>query len=67
MTYAAGTKIIRLTKIEEAVPFLKLGKTVIVGKKFPLRSIKLNSKYAKVVKAETNEGNLNSDYFYLVK
>lgn len=67
MTYVAGTKIIRLTKIEEAVPFLKLGKTVVVGKKFPLRFVKLNLKYARVVKAETDEGNLNSDYFYLVK
>lgn len=65
--YVAGTKIIRLTKIEEAVPFLKLGKTVIVGKKFPLQFVTLNLKYAGVVKAETNEGNLNSDYFYLAK
>ena len=65
--YVAGTKIIRLKNIEEAVPLFKLEKTIIVGKKFTIQFVTLNLKYAGVVKAETNEGNLNSDYFYLAK
>lgn len=67
MVYVAGTKVIRMTKIEEAVPFLKLGKNVAVGKKFPLLHIELSRTYAKLAKAETDKGNLNSDSFYLMK
>lgn len=62
--YEAGTKVIRLTNIEEADPFLRPGMMITVGKTFPLFKRRLDGKMKKAAKKETDQGNLLADFFY---
>lgn len=67
MKYVAGTKTIRLTNIEEANPFLKLGRKIAFGKHLPLTKSKMDKRLLRSAQKKTDVGNQQSDFFYMVK
>lgn len=67
VNYVAGTKMMRLTPIEEAVPFLKLGRRVAIGVTFPLTPGVMDKKLRLSAGKKTKDGNYQSDFFYMVR